>query len=189
MSRARRAGLAVLVLAPLVASCLPRTHHTGGFAGLAARDGWVDLPVRHWLLPEGIVASAVALCPRETCDGGEALAARFDLTGREADLAGRLAADGPGTLALALAGTRALPNRRATPVTNSAASRDRARDHAIRPLERNGWRGALVTLGPPGARQAHVAVLVEASTRPARLVLAVAGSAGRAEDVAAGAAW
>lgn len=178
------AGCALTELLPDTSG--PAQHFPGGIAGLAARDGWVDLPVRNWLLPDGLVANAVVICPAAACEG-EAMAALFDLTGREAGVAAQLTRDPARLLHQVLSRQGRKP---ASPRSGHGTTLrpERTSPADIQPLARGAWHGAQVSIGSAAtSRQAHLVMLARAE--PARLLLVIAADPARARQAADLAAW
>ncbi len=157
-------GRPAVRLAAALACALPLAacegfHFTGGLTGLAAEDGWFELPVGRWLVADGIQARAVSVCPPARC-GAPGLVARFTLSGREAAAADRIASNPARTLApprAAGGGKKAIP-----PPSVVAASID-------------GWRGARITIAgtKQAGRAAHVMVLAKPAGDRRDVVLAV----------------
>lgn len=95
-SRSRFRVVALLGALGLLAAC--SSHWGPGIAALPFDAGWRQLPIRSWLLNEGLEARAMSFCPRETCTK-QGFAALLAFEGRQADALERTLASDPARLA------------------------------------------------------------------------------------------
>lgn len=163
-----RLGAALLAGALLLPSCARLGHWSGAIASLPAAEGWTPMPLGRWLSGEGARISALSLCPRADCPG-QAMVALIELSGRERGAASALAQHPERFVAQArLAGERSAPG--------SSSARRRRPMIAVAPVQIGGWRGAMVRLGSraEGKGEAHLALLADPGTDPARILLSVA---------------
>jgi hypothetical protein len=157
-----------------LASCSELPLPVLGTDGLSPGAGWVVTPTERWLTEPGLTPEALVFCALESCSD-RVLVARFALSGREQEIARRIADHPERVFATLPAAGRT--RRGAAPKPPSPPPR-------VSRLSVGGWSGARVALesrSMPG-RAAHLVVL--ARPRDGRLLIAVAPEADRAEEAA-----
>ncbi len=166
----------------LLAGCSDLHLPLLGAEGLSPAGGWVVTPTERWLTEPGVTPETLLFCALETC-ADQVLVARFRLTGREQDIARRIA-ENPEPVFASLPESR----RSASRPTNRQGRQPSSLPPRISRFGFAGWSGARIMLESstiPG-RAAHLVVL--ARPRDHRLLVVVAPDAQRAEEAARAAA-
>lgn len=168
-----RFGASALALL-LLAGCAD--HFGPGLVQLAAGRGWEPLPIRNWVVNDGVVPKAIVYCPPEDCVR-PGVAALLTLEGREAvEMEKALALD-PARLA-----------REFSKRSEGAKRKQPAKPASVTTVSRfklDGASGILVEIrAREGERLAATAILYARKDKALAMAIAVTNEAQAARDYA-----
>lgn len=153
-------------------------HFGPGLTELAAGTGWEPLPIRNWVLNEGITPAALVYCPNETCLR-PAAAAILIFDGKEADTLEQGLAQSPAALA----------RRFSTPSSRPKKPRPAESTTSVSRFEIENARGLLVEIrARKGGRHAATGIVYAREKDRLVVAIAVTDDAQAARDYAR-AAW
>lgn len=176
-SRSRFAVVATLLLLGL-AGC---SNHWGWpIAALPYDEGWRPLPIRAWVLNDGVSAQAISICPRESC-AQQGFAALLTFEGDRAMAMERALRGDPDELARAF-GRPAAPGSTAGGARTKPDTKTRTTTRVAR-FSATDADGLLVTITATGTgKSAATAILFGHRAGRLLVALAVGPEAGKARQ-------
>jgi len=167
--------LALVALLLLLHGCV---GFGAGIAGLPASAGWERLPVRSWVLNDGLGPVTIVYCPARNCPR-PAMVATFQSQGETSTLLLRALADSKALLTAKRAEVATARDPRKK--RNTADTRPKSSEHA-EPVTVDGLDGYRVSLTPdiPGGHAAYAVVLARRDGEVVRVALAVTTDPGAA---------